>query len=106
MLWLLSQLNRAPLGLHNMRFTSDAELDSEERSLVRRWAIAVTSFYTAIAIALFAALAMSTADRTTVVATSASSQLLQEQGSQTNRRLPYGSLPNGISDCTAPQACK
>jgi hypothetical protein len=89
-----------------MRSTSGTELNSEERSLVRRWAIAVTSFYTAIAIALFAALAMSTADRTTVVATSASSQLLQEQGSQTNRRLPYGSLPNGISDCTAPQACK
>jgi hypothetical protein len=77
----------------------DTELSAEDRSLKRRWAIAVTSFYSVIVLVIVAAaLASSTADKTTVVASAEPQHSLQDRsGAPSHRLLPYGSLPNAVA---------
>jgi hypothetical protein len=91
-----------------MRRALGTELSPEDRSLARRWEIAIPSFYSTVAIIamIAAALASSTADKVTVVAGSKSKDLLQDQSGAQPRRPPlYGSLPNLVAACTAPQPC-
>ena len=82
-----------------MRRPLSTELSAEDRSLARRWAFAVTSFYSIIAIAIVAVgLATSTADKTTVVARVEPQHLLQDRsGTASYGPLPYGSLPNAVA---------
>lgn len=80
-----------------MRRPLDNEFSAEDRSLTRRWAVAVASFYSTILIVamIAAALVSSRADKVTVVASAAPKQLIQDRsGRQPYRPLPYGSLPN------------
>lgn len=91
-----------------MRRPLGTELNTEDRSLARRWAIAIPSFYSTIVVITIvaAALTSSTATKSTVVPSSEQKDLLQDRsGAQLYRPVPYGSLPNLIAACTAPQPC-
>jgi hypothetical protein len=82
---------RRPLGV---------ELGAEDKSLARRWAIALPSFYSSILVIamIVAALASSTADKATVVASSESKNLLLDHSStRPYRPLPYRSLPTMVA---------
>jgi hypothetical protein len=82
-----------------MRRPLNTELSAEDRSQTRRWAIAVTSFYSFIILVIVAtALVSSTADKTTVVASAEPQHALQDRsGTPSHRLLPYGSLPNAVA---------
>jgi hypothetical protein len=82
-----------------MRRPLSTELSAEDRSLARRWAFAVTSFYSIIAIVVVAAALMtSTADKTSVVARAEPQHPLQDRsGTASYVPVPYGSLPNAIA---------
>jgi hypothetical protein len=86
-----------------MRRPLAAELDAEERSLARRWALMSASLYSTILIFIVGALlATSRVDKVTVAATSLRKDLLQER----SLMRPYGSLPDtarSIPACT--QSC-
>ena len=85
----------------------NTELSAEDRSLTRRWAIAVTSFYsTIVLVVVAAALLSSTADKVTVVASSEPQHVPRDQsGPRPYSPLPYGSLPNLAAACTTAQPC-
>jgi len=89
-----------------MRRPLGTELSVEDRSLARRWALAVTSFYSILAIVITAAALMtSTADKTTVVARAEPQRLLLDRsGTASYGPLPYGSLPNMVAARAAMQA--
>jgi hypothetical protein len=90
-----------------MRRPSSTELSAEDRSLTRRWAFAVTSFYSAIVIVMIAvALATSTADRTIVATNSESTHPMQDRAdARSHTPMPYGSLPNMGVACMGSQPC-
>jgi hypothetical protein len=91
-----------------MRRPLGTELSAEDRSLARRWAIALPSFYSTILVIVMiaAALASSTATKTTVVASSEVKDPLRDQSdNRLYRPLPYGSLPNVATACAASQPC-
>jgi len=83
-----------------MRRPSGTELSAEDKSLARRWAIALPSLYSSILIIamLVAALVSSTADKATVVASPPSKNLWQDRsGIRTHGALPYGLLPSMVA---------
>jgi hypothetical protein len=82
-----------------MRRPLGTELSVEDRALARRWAFALTSFYSILAIVIVAAaLATSTADKATVVARAEPQHLLQDRsGTASYVPSPYGSLPNAVA---------
>jgi predicted PurR-regulated permease PerM len=85
-----------------MRPPLDTALSAEDRSLTRRWAIAVTSFYSTIVMVIVAAaLVSSTADKVTAVASSGPQHVSRNQPVA----RPYGSLPNLTAACAPPQPC-
>ena len=88
-----------------MRRPLVAELNAEERSLARGWALTVGSLYS-IVIALIGVFLMITsgADKATVTATSIQKQF---SGDQSPMR-PYGSLPSAVQTipaCAASPSC-
>jgi len=86
---------RRPLGV---------ELGTEDKSLARRWAIALPAFYSSILIIamLVAALVSSTADKATVVASSESKNPLPDRsGIRSHQPLSYGSLPSMVAAWSA-----
>lgn len=87
-----------------MRRPLGAELGAEDKSLARRWAIALPSLYSLILILamLVAALVSSTADKATVAATPSSENISQDRsGIRTHGALPYGSLPGMVAAWSA-----
>jgi hypothetical protein len=86
-------------GASDMRRPLNTELSAEDRSLKRRWVMAVTSFYSVVILVIVAAaLISSTADKTTVVASAEPQRLLQDRsGTPSHGPLPYGSLPNAVA---------
>ena len=86
-----------------MRRPLTTELSVEDRSLARRWAFAVTSFYSIIAIVVVAAaLATSRADNATVMARAEPQHFWQDRSGP----ALYGSLPNLIAARAAKQAAR
>jgi len=91
-----------------MRRPLGTELSTEHRSLARRWAIAIPSFYSTVAVIVMiaAALVSSTADKVTAEANSESKGVLRDQSGARPYRAPlYGSLPNLAAACEAQQPC-
>jgi hypothetical protein len=86
-----------------MRRPLAAELSAEDRSLARRWAIALSSFYSTIVVIVIVAAVLtgSTASKLTVVASSEQKNLVLDRSGA----RPYGSLPNIVAACTASQPC-
>jgi hypothetical protein len=82
-----------------MRRPLGTELSPEDRSLARRWALALSSVYSTILVIVMiaAALASSTANKVAVVASSeAKAHLSDRSDNRLHRPLPYGSLPNAL----------
>jgi hypothetical protein len=87
------------IGVSDVRRPWGTVLSPEDRSLARRWALALPSVYSTILVIVMiaAALASSTANKVAVVASSeANAPLSDRSDNRLHRPLPYGSLPNAL----------
>jgi hypothetical protein len=83
-----------------MRRALRTELGAEDRSLARRWAIALPSSYSLIIVIamIVAALASSASDKATVVAGfDSKNPLLDRSGKRPYRPSPYALLPSMVA---------